>query len=63
MEAGAQLQQRRDASVDLDLVPAWRVDAGHELEQRALPRAIAADQAERLALRDGQVDVAQGRQV
>ena len=40
--------------------PSSAVDAGQDLQQRALAGAVAADYAEELALRDVEVDVAQG---
>ena len=54
MEAGAQLDQRRDAAVDLDAALGGTRDAGHALEQRALAGSVAADHAVGAALRDGE---------
>ena len=46
MEAGAQLDQRRDPAVDLDRAAGRLGDAGDELERRALAGSVAADDAE-----------------
>ncbi len=49
VEADAELDERRHAPVDVDLARVEPVDAGQALEQRALARAVAADDAEELA--------------
>ena len=41
MEAGAELDERRDAAVDADGAAGRLGDAGHELERGALARAVA----------------------
>ena len=43
MEARAELDQRRDAAVDLHAAARRLRDAGHELERGALARSIPAD--------------------
>ena len=51
VEAGAHLQQRADPAAD-SARPVVRLgDAGQDLQQRALARAVAADDAEHLARR------------
>ena len=50
MEAGAELDQRRDPSVHLDRAVGRLGDARDELQQRALAGSVAADDAERAAL-------------
>ena len=57
MKAGADLKQRRDAAADADLAAGRLGDAAQDLEQRALPRPVAADDAENLARLDGEGDV------
>src|SRR5688572_17899999 len=60
VEAGADLEQRPDAPGDVDPARGRRGDAREHLQQRALAGAVVADDAERLASRDLEVDVAQG---
>src|SRR5690606_12114236 len=50
VEPGPQLEQRRDLAVHRDAAPVRPVDPRHALEQRALARAVVADEAEGLAL-------------
>ena len=47
VEAGAELDQRRDAAVDVHRAAGRLRDAGDELQQRALAGPVAADDAER----------------
>ena len=56
VEAGAELQQRRESAADADLAGGRGEDAGDALEQRRLARAVVAEDAERLALLDRDVD-------
>ena len=60
MGAGADLQQAADAPADFDLAGGGGGDAREDLEQGALAGAVAADDAEDLALLDLEADVAQG---
>ena len=57
MEAGAELDQRGDPAVDAHAAAGRLEDAGDELEQRRLARAVAADDAERFAAVDGKRNV------
>ena len=59
-EAGAELEQRRDAPAGGDGAFVRFEDAGDDLEERALAAAVRADQAEGLAAGDLQGHVAQG---
>jgi hypothetical protein len=59
-EAGAELEQRRDASVGGDGAFVRLEDAGDDLQERALTAAVRADQAEGLAAGDLQRHAAQG---
>ena len=65
MEADAQLDERADArpARDPDVAAGRLVDPGDELQQRALPRSVAADHADRLPLADRDRHVAQGPQL
>jgi len=63
MEAGADLQQAADAALDLDLAAGGGDDAREGLEHGAFAGAVAADNAEDLALADLEADVAQGPQL
>jgi hypothetical protein len=59
VEAGAELDQRRDAPVDDDAALGWPGDAGHAFEQRALAGSIAADHAVGAAFRHRERHAAQ----
>ena len=59
VEAGAELEQRADAAVDLHGARRRLDDPGEHPQQRRLARAVAADQADGLAGRDLGRDVAQ----
>ena len=59
MEAGAHLEQRADATDDLGSTLGRRGDAGEELEERALPRTVAADDAGHLPCHHLEIDVAE----
>ena len=50
VEADAELDERRQPSRDPDAPGVGAVDARHDLQQRALARAVAPDDAEELAL-------------
>ena len=63
VEAGAELEQRRDAPVDRDAAAIGREDAREHLEQRRLARAVRSDDTERLAARDGEREVVGGTQL
>ena len=52
MEAGAQLQQRREAATDRHRALLGKEDPSEALEHRALARAVRADDPERRATRD-----------
>src|SRR5581483_10843885 len=49
MEAGAELEERRDLAVDGDAAGVGPEDAGDALQQRRLPRAVLADEPDRRA--------------
>ena len=57
VEAGPELDQRGDAAGGLEAAGGRLEDAGDQLEQGRLARAVAADDAERLAARDLERDV------
>src|SRR5229473_8357949 len=57
VKAGADLQKRRQAAVKLGRAGARAHDARENLEQRALARAIAADDADDLAVRNLERDI------
>ena len=59
METGADFQQRADAAVEIDLAGGGFGDAAEDFEQRALARAVAADDADDVALSDVEGHVAQ----
>jgi hypothetical protein len=52
VKAGADFEQAGDAAFDLDLAGSGGGDARQDLEQGALARAVAADDAEHFALLD-----------
>ena len=58
VEAGAEFQQRRHAASNGHLASRRSVDAEHQLEQRALPGAVAAEDADTLAVADPKRQVA-----
>ncbi len=60
MEAGADLEQRGDAAAQAGAAGGGLGDAGKDLEERGLARAVAADDADDLAGRDIERDVAEG---
>src|SRR6185503_13138770 len=57
VEPDAELDERRQAAPDRDRAAVDGVDAGQALQQRALARPVAPDDAEELALLDGERDV------
>src|SRR5581483_8044623 len=59
VEPGAELEQRRHATVDRDPPAIGSQDVGDALEHRALPRAVLADEPEARALFDLEAHVAQ----
>ena len=59
MEAGTDLQHRRHASVQVDVARRGRGNMGQQLEQRGLARTVRADDADGLALVDGEADAVQ----
>ena len=59
IEAGAERQHRRDAPARLDRAVGRLRDPADELQQRGLAGAVAADDAEALALGDFEIDVPQ----
>ena len=61
VEAGAELDQRGDAAVHHHPPGGRAQDAGDELQQRPLPRAVAADDAEGLAAPDLEAHVLERR--
>ena len=62
VKAGAQLDERRDLAIDLDVAARRLGGSGDDLQQRALAGTVAADHTERLAARDGQTDVVERRE-
>ena len=59
MEAGAELEQRADPAADVDAAVGRLDDPGDDPQQRALARAVAADERERAAGVDLERDVAE----
>jgi hypothetical protein len=59
VEARAQLEQRRDPPVHLDLALGGSQNAGHQLQQGAFPGPVFADDAEGLAPPDFEIEIAQ----
>ena len=55
VEAGADFQHGGHAAANFDLALGGGGDAGQQLEQRGFARAVAANDAQGLALVDGQV--------
>ena len=60
MEAGADLQQRADAAVELGAAGGRLRDPREDLQQGALAGAVAADDADDLAALDLEGDVLEG---
>ena len=63
VEAGSDLEQRRDAAVDRDAARVGLDDAREQLEQRRLAGAVAADDADGLAVRDLERDAVERREL
>ena len=61
MKPGAELDERRDAAAAPSRAARRLRDAGDELQQRALARPVAADDAERAPARHGERDILQRR--
>ncbi len=61
VEADAELDERRQPAGHADPAGVGAVDARHDLQQRALARAVAADDPEELALVDVERDVRAAR--
>ena len=59
VKAGADFEQAADASVNFGVAFGGAGDAGQDLQQRALARAVAADEADDFALADFEIDVLQ----
>ncbi len=59
VEPSAHLEQRGDPPADVDLADGGRGDAREELQQRALARAVLADDADHIALFHAEIDVPQ----
>ena len=62
VEAGAHFEQTARATLDADGTGGGRRDARHQLQQRALTRAVATDHPNDLALLDLEIDPAQGQE-
>ena len=60
VEAGADLEQAADAAFDPDAALCGCGDAREDLEQRAFPCSITADNAQHLALLHAETDIPQG---
>ena len=63
MEAGTELEQRRQATPRDDLAHRGLQDPGDALQQRRLARAVVSEEADRLALRDLEVGVTERPEV
>ena len=59
VEADAELDERREQAVDANAAAVGAVDAGEDLQQRALAAPVRADDAEELAAVDREGDVVQ----
>src|SRR5207249_4189102 len=59
VETDPDRDQRSDAPAHAHLPLCWRRDAGEHPEHRRLPRAVAADDSERLSRPDRKVDLAE----
>ena len=62
VKSGAELDERGDPSVHSHRAARRLRDAGHELQERALARSVAADYAERASPGYRQIDVVQRRE-
>jgi len=60
VEAGTDLEEAADGSAQPDLALAGLGDAAEDLQQRALPGAVSADEAENLSAADFEVYVREG---
>ena len=63
MKPRADFQQARDAAKDFDPSGAWLGDAREDFQQRGLARAVAADDADHIALGDVERHLAQGPEI
>ena len=63
MEAGAELEQRADATLDGHMTIRWLDDPGDQAQERRFARTVAADQPDRLARSDRDGDVGEGEHV
>src|SRR5450631_3943069 len=63
MEAGTELEQRRDLALGVDDALVGAKDPGHALQQGALARPIFADEPERAPFRDRERDIAKRPQL
>src|SRR5262249_50648193 len=59
MKPGPHFEERRDRAIDFDAATGRLHKPGDQFEQRALPRAIAPNDADRVAWVDGEVDIPQ----
>src|SRR5690349_23665841 len=59
MEPCPDFQQRTHSALEIDVAGRWLDDARQDLEQRALARAVAPDDADDVAVRDVERDIAQ----
>jgi len=63
VEAGSQLDQRRDSPFDPDLAGGWLQDAAHQLHRGTLPRPVVPDKPQGFAAPHLEADVAQRPQL
>ena len=63
VEAHAELQEGRHLAADPDAAGRLSVDAGEDLEQRALARAVGADDAQELTLGNVEADILERQQL
>ena len=63
LEAQREIEQRADLADDRAAAAGGRINAGQQLQQRALAGPVAADDSQPVAFRDGQLDVLQGLDV
>src|SRR5262249_46947784 len=59
MESRPDLQQRGNAAADARLACSWFGDSAQDLQQRAFPRSVAADDSNNLAGLHGERDILQ----